>query len=134
MDYFREAFGGFNPLQDRDAALKFCLDALMADERLEDLERLIICDEGFGGVEGEPSWIIECRAGYEITGYETWPDGASFRAYVDPSGYSLAYPESYFGKDTFYDYVKRIVSVFKNRHPEHAEEIRTIEKLILGAA
>lgn len=37
MDYFNEAFGGFNPESDKDAALKFSLCVLVLDSRMQEL-------------------------------------------------------------------------------------------------
>lgn len=129
MDYFREAFGGFNPLQDRDAALKFCLNVLVADHRLGELVRLL-SDPQLAGVEGDPGWIIECRREGESEGYEAWPEDARFRAYVDPVGYSLNYPEFFSDRATFLRYVRAIVAVYKHRHPENAGKVRGVDELI----
>ncbi len=130
MDYFKEAFGGFNPLGDEDAALKFCLDVILADNRIDELQRLISEDGQLGGVEGEPGWIVECRQNGEIDGYETWPKDARFRAHVDPDSYTLTYPEFFSNRKTFLYYVGAIVSVYKRRNPELANRVRRIEEVL----
>lgn len=134
MDYFKEAFSGFNPQCDRDAALKFCLDSLAADHRIGDLKRLISDDSQLGGIEGEPGWIIECRREEESGGYEAWPENARFRAYVDPDSYSLGYPEFFADKQTFFRYIQAIIAVYKRRHPECVLEVRGIDEAIAAAA
>ena len=118
MDYFKEAFGGFNPQQDKDAALKFSLCVLMLDGRTEELLRLVKGADRFGGVEGEPGWIIERREDGEQVGYEAWPDDARFRAYVEPGSYSLAYPEFFSDRQTFFRYVQAIVAEYVRRYPD----------------
>lgn len=131
MDYFTEAFGGFDPRHDKDAAPKFCLDVLMADHRLDELARLLSLDKQFGGVEGEPGWIIECRTDDEHEGYESWPEEARFRAYVDPTSYVLNYPEFFADRKTFLRYVQSIVAVYKRRHPEHMDKLRCVEEAMI---
>lgn len=93
VDYFQEAFGGFAPHRDRDAALKFALDELVVERRFDDLLCLVKGGPDFGGVEGEPGWIIQRRAPGKTVGYERWPADCLFRAHVDPVSYSLKYPE-----------------------------------------
>ncbi|WP_148289213.1 hypothetical protein [Herbaspirillum sp. B65] len=134
MDYFVEAFGGFDPCHDKDAALKFCLDIMMADHRLGELERLLSTDDFFGGVEGEPGWIIERRSDDRHPGYESWPVNARFRAYVEPDSYLLTYPEFFSDRITFARYVQAIVSVYKRRHPENQTRLQRIEAYIQTAS
>lgn len=134
MDYFTEAYGGFDPRHDKDAAIKFSLDVLMADHRLDELALLLSSDKQFGGVEGEPGWIIECRNDGEREGYESWPDDARFRAYVDPDSYLLAYPEFFADRATFLRYVQAIVPVYKRRHPQHQDRLQCVEERIKPAS
>lgn len=130
MDYFDEAFGEFDPNGDKAAALKFSLCVLMLDNRVEDLLHLVSGDMAFGGLEGEPGWIIERRGEGENIGYESWPESARFRAYVDPDAFLLAYPEFYCDKPTFFRYVEAIVTVYMQHHPEYAEALRSVEKVV----
>src|SRR5690242_10837847 len=130
MDYFKDAFGGFDPRNDRDAAIKFCLDALLADCRIDELAQLISPGQNIGGIEGEPSWIIERRELSETEGYERWPAWACFRAAVDPNAYLLGYSEFFADRKTFLRYVDRIISTYANRHPEHAIRVKTILDLL----
>ena len=126
MDYFNEAFGGFNPQADRDAALKFCLEAILADRRFVDLDKLLPVKTTCGGIAGEPSWIIERRDEGETNGYESWPEFALFRAFVDPDGYELAYPEFFCDKSTFAKFVCSAMRAYCDRNPEHSEEAKLI--------
>lgn len=133
MDYFKDAFGGFEPQSDKDAALKFSLCVLLLDNRTEELRKLVAGSEGFGGVEGDPGWIIERREDGETTGYEAWPEDARFRAYVDPDSYSLSYPEFFCEREKFFEYVQAIVAVYERRYPEHECVIRNIKDAMTSA-
>jgi hypothetical protein len=126
MDYFKDAFDGFNPQKDQDAALKFSLCVLMIDRRTDELLHLVTGKEHFGGVEGEPGWIIERREEGEQVGYETWPNDARFRAYVEPNGYSLAHPEFFADRQTFFKYVRAIVTEYVRHNPDKAEFVTKI--------
>ncbi len=129
MDYFREAFGGFAPQSDYDAALKLGLDSLLADERIDELLTLLSAVGQLDGVEGEPGWIIERRT-EKRSSSGSWPAGSVFRAYVDPSSYTLKHPEFYCDRPTFYRYVNSVVTVYAKRHPEERGKVETICKLI----
>lgn len=130
MDYFKEAFGGFDPQKDIDAALKFCLESILADCRFSELDKLLPDETNMGGMEGEPSWIIERRNEGETKGYESWPELVRFRAFVDPRGYKLAYPEFFCDKQTFEKFVESAIRAYCNRNPEHGEEVDSILKKI----
>ncbi|MEF9406256.1 MULTISPECIES: hypothetical protein [Ralstonia solanacearum species complex] len=130
MNYFSEAFDGFRPGSDRDAALKFSLCMMAIDNRMEDLLQLIKGANNLGGVEGDPGWIIERRESGETIGYEKWPNSAHFRAYVDTDDYSLLHPEFFADRQTFFRYVGAIVKVYKIYHPEYAGVVDRIEGII----
>lgn len=132
MDYFNDAFGGFNPQEDKDAALKFCLDVILADRRFVDLNKLLPVKTTCGGVEGEPGWIIERRDEGETKGYEDWPEFARFRAFVDPEEYELAYPEFFCDKGTFEKFVSSAIQAYCDRHPEENQEIEAILQKLSG--
>ncbi len=125
MDYFDDAFGGFSPQTDSDAALKLSLDALVADDRVEELTALVATDS-LGGIEGEPGWIIERRFGEGIVGYESWPKYAAFHAHVDPESFSLTFPDFFCDEKTFYRYVKSIIGVYVARDPKRAAGIKVL--------
>lgn len=126
MDYFKDAFGGFNPRTDKDAALKICLDVILADQRFSELDNLLPDKTEVGGMEGEPGWIIERRNEGEIKWYENWPEFARFRAFVDPSSYALAYPEFFCDKSTFEKFVGSAIRAYCDRHPERSQEVEPI--------
>lgn len=128
MDYFNEAFGGFNPESDRDAALKFSLCVLVLDSRMQELLQLIEGGNDIGGVEGDPGWIIERRD--EGGGYEGWSNGAEFRAFVDPNEYSLSHPEFFVDRRIFIQYVVALMKVYRRRHHDETDVIRRIAELI----
>jgi hypothetical protein len=130
MDYFNEAFGGFSPQVDEDAALKFSLDVLLADHRVSDLIGLVLPASKIGGVEGEPGWIIERREEGELHGYENWPDDARYRAYVEPESYALAHPEFFCDKSNFFRYVQSIARVYVSRYPENRTTLGELQAII----
>ncbi|MCA7976823.1 hypothetical protein LGM57_10880 [Burkholderia cepacia] len=130
MDYFNEAFGGFNPESDKDAALKFSLCVLVLDSRMQELLQLIEGANDIGGVEGDPGWIIERREGDDVVGYEEWPNGAEFRAFVDPNEYSLSHPEFFVDRQTFIRYVVALMKVYRRRHHDETDVVRRIAEVI----
>lgn len=129
MDYFNEAFGGFDPLNDKDSAMKFCLNAVLMDRRFIDLGRLLPDISNVGGIEGEPGWIIERRNEGDTLGYEGWPDLARFRAFVDPSSYRLAFPEFFCDRSTFASFVRSAVRAYCDRHPEKDDAAHLLKEL-----
>jgi len=130
MDYFNEAFGGFHPDRDKDAALKFSLCVLALDNRMEELLRLVEEKSDFGGIEGAPGWVIERREDGDAIGYDGWPDDARFRAYVAPDSYSLSHPEFFADQRMFFRYVEALIGTYRRYHPESVEVIGRIEKAI----
>jgi hypothetical protein len=110
----KEAFGDFDPQCDAFAAVKLALSALASDSRLDELEKLLTDGHPIGAVEGCPGWVLERRdsgvAG-SAPGYADWPDGMSYRAYVDPNEFSLRYPEVFLGTAAFRGYANRVFVV-----------------------
>ena len=129
MDYFNEAFGGFDPLSDKDAAMKFCLNAVLMDCRFVDLDRLLPDVSNVGGIEGEPGWIIERRNEGDTLGYEGWPELARFRAFVEPDSYGLAFPEFFCDRSTFTSLVSSAVRAYCDRHPEKNHVANILKRL-----
>ena len=130
MDYFRAAFGGFDPQNDKDAALKLSLDALFADARLDDLGAILSPEGRVGGIEGEPGWILERRLDSDNASYEGWPSAATFRASVDPETYSLGHPEFFCDALTFRKYTSAILKVFAERYPEDSARTFSLRNLL----
>ncbi|MDR0587724.1 MAG: hypothetical protein LBG61_01925, partial [Burkholderiales bacterium] len=56
-----------------------------------------------------------------------WPEGAAFRAYVEPDGYELKYPEMFLTKAELYDYLQKGIDAFLERHPD---KLNLVEPLI----
>lgn len=129
-DYFNEAFKGFDPRTDKDAAMKFCLNAVLMDRRFADLKEILPNDTDLGGVAGEPNWIIERRNEGETKGYENWPQFARFRAFVDPDSYALAYSEFFCDKTTFEKFVSSAIQAYCDRHPERGQEVESILQIL----
>ncbi|MFN7957372.1 MAG: hypothetical protein U0P46_03450 [Holophagaceae bacterium] len=125
MDYFNEAFGGFRPQSDEDAALKFSLNVILMDDRLSHLIESLSPSSKIGGFEGVPGWLLEWRHGGETRGYENWPDLAMFRAYVDPQEFRLEHPEFFCDCQTFYAILCSAIKAYLERHPNQAPNIET---------
>jgi len=132
LDYFKDAFGGFAPHIDNDAAVKFALNMILMDRMLSELEALLTDGHDIGGIEGEPGWMLERRDASKMgnaQGYEHWPVGASFLAAVDVTAYELAHPEFYMDKATFCSYVSKAIDVYRGRYPEDTKFFGIIKKL-----
>lgn len=118
MDYLNLAFGSFAPHLDVDAPVKFALNSLLLDARLDELAALLTERDPVGGIEGDPSWILERRdVGNNMPGYATWPSGASFRAFVDPDFFEMAHPEFYMSRNTFQMYVTKALNAYLQFNP-----------------
>jgi hypothetical protein len=124
MDYLNTAFGGFAPHGDEDASVKFALNAVLVDRRLDELMELTVDASRLGGIEGEPGWIIERRdvgdeGDEEI--YPGWPKNARFRAYVDPNAYQLKHPELFMSREDFMKYVVLGIRAYVQANPDVAD-------------
>jgi hypothetical protein len=130
-DYF-EAFGGLDSSDDPDASLKFVLNALMMSEQLEDLATILTDGHDTGGLEGDPGWMLQRRdsgPGGDMPGYQKWPQGATFRAFVDPDEFHLEHPEAFANNSVFHKYVRDIVAAYVARNPAKQEAVRAILSL-----
>ncbi len=131
MSYIKEAFGGLNPQTDRDAAVKFSLDSVLLDARLEELRDLLTEGSDLGGVEGEPGWTLERRdKNNKSAGYVGWPPQARYRAFVDPAAYRLRFPERFYDAAGFHAYVRSALAAYSARHPEAKATISQILSLL----
>jgi hypothetical protein len=131
MDYFLMALGGFSPQTDRDAAVKFCLQAVLSDHRLGELAQLLTDRHPVGEIAGDPGWTLQRRDEGDIApGYSCWPDGMRYRAAVDPEGYQLAYPEGFYDKRSFHEYVRLAMNAYAARHPDRVSEINRVVALL----
>ena len=136
-NYFQEAFGAFKPHQDQDAAVKFVLNAVLAERRFfscgwfEQFLRDFIVHETkhIRMITGDPGWLIEYK-GQEIIEDRVWPEGVDFCASVEPEGYELAYPEFFMTKDEFYGYVKKAIQAFIARHPDETALVEPVLALM----
>jgi len=110
MDYFESAFGSYNPDVDPNFAVKFILNCMLSEDRLKELNYLLLDGHEVGGVEGEPGWIVErqdTERDGSITAYDDWPEGATFRAYVEPHSFKLGYPQNFLSTQEFHEYVRK---------------------------
>jgi hypothetical protein len=110
MDYSYEAFGPFEPQQDRDAAAKFALNALLMDGRIDDLAALLTPGGKTSGLGGEPGWEIDR---IESDG----PANIRFRAFVDPEDFALAHPERTYDEKTFRALLDPMLAVYARHNP-----------------
>jgi hypothetical protein len=130
QNYFKDAFGEFAPRSDKDAAVKFCLNLLIADERWNDLIDLLSADSEIAGIEGDPGWILERRdQGANQAGYSKWPEYARYRVFVDPEGYCFASPQAYYDGPTFHRYVRLIVHAYAKSNSVRTESALRVLQL-----
>lgn len=130
-DYFRDAFGGFLPHSDEDAAAKLALAVLAMDDRVDDLVELLTRDDPVGALEGDPGWLLERRDDGDLAvGYADWPAGASYRAWVDPDAYRLQRPERYYDRAGFHQLVRAILDAYLAHHPHRAELVARVRALL----
>ena len=114
MNYL-DAFGGFDPQNDPDAAIKIVLNSLLMDKRVEELRQLLTEGDEVGALAGEPGWVLQRRdegSSGKMPGYAAWPNEARFRAFVDPAVYHLGHPEYYMDRAEFQNYVDRAVRAY----------------------
>jgi hypothetical protein len=132
VDFFNEAFGGFRPHLDKDAAIKFALNSLLMDGKLIRLIDLIDSSTNVGCIEGDPGWELERleESDRDLPGYLSWPDWACYRAAVDPECYQLAYPEIFLDRDQFFGYIERAVVAFLEKFPQEKESLNKLVDLI----
>lgn len=116
MDYLHQAFGAFEPQRDRNAALKFSLNVLLMDGRLEDLQGLVTAGSRVSGVGGEPGWEIDrIEAG-----------GLQYRAQVDPDSFALAHPEVRCDAAAFWAVLRPLLSAYLEHRPQDAAAVKLI--------
>ncbi|MFE8644644.1 hypothetical protein ACFX58_06120 [Sphingomonas sp. NCPPB 2930] len=123
MDYFKAAFGGFAPHLDEDAAVKFALNAVLLEDRVQELAELVIDGSQFGGMEGEPGWMLERRDVVDEdieTAYPGWPAGSRFMASVDEDSYRLQHPVLFMTREVFIKYVVSAIEAYVEADPSRA--------------
>lgn len=133
-DYCQEAFGRFDPQDDSDAAVKFVLSILVMDSRFDELGDLLTDGHDLGALEGDPGWIVERRDSGPtgtMPGYASWPEGKTFRAFVDPSSFELGYPEVFVDASVFRGYVCQLMDACLQADPGNvgAQRIRAMVQL-----
>lgn len=132
VDYFAQAFGGFDPSGDPDAALKLVLNAIVMDDRLDELSSIVTDGHEIGALEGEPGWTLERRDGGpagDMPAYRNWPQGARFRAYVDPDQFRLGHSEAFASSSAFHTYARGVLAAYVARNPSNEEAARAISLL-----
>ena len=136
MDYFKTAFGGFAPHLDEDAAIKFTLNAVLLDNRLDELVEVVIDGSQFGGIEGEPGWTLERRdvadEGNEMA-YPGLPAGARFKASVDEDAYRLKHPEYFMDREGFMKYLVLAIDAYVAIDParKNAPSVVALRKVVM---
>jgi hypothetical protein len=122
MEYFNTALGGFAPHRDKDGAIKFALNAILMDNRVQELSELVIDGNPLGGIEGEPGWILERRdvADDNEIAHLNWPKGARFMASVDEQVFRLQYSQCFMSRDTFIKYLMSAIDAYVSADPSRA--------------
>lgn len=136
MTYFDAAFGGLNPRKDKDAAIKFILNAILMDGHFEGLARLLPEGSPIGGIEGDPGWTLERRsaADFDSPAYAAWPSHSRFRAHVDPMGYELEYPEFFMDRPTINRYISTALACYLEKNPTRTSDASIQAILSLGSS
>lgn len=128
-----DVFSRFDPREDADGAAKFALAAIGRGRarQMPQLTQLLSEKAFLGGLEGEPGWSLERRDdGNIMPGYDTWPPGAKYRAYVDPEAYRLPQPEVFYDKAGFHALVGAMLDEFETSHPDQTEVVRAVRTLL----
>lgn len=122
MEYFNTAFGGFAPHKDKDGAVKFVLNAILMDNRVQELSELVVDGNPLGGIEGEPGWILERRdvADDSEVAYLNWPQGARFMASVDEEAFRLQHSQCFMSRDAFIKYLMPAIDAYICADPSRA--------------
>lgn len=123
MDFLVSAFGAFSPHRDEDAAVKFALNGVLLDNRLKQLAEMVVDGSTFGGMEGEPGWMLERRDADEEDNefdYPGWPKGPRFKASVEVDAYRLDHPVFFMTRETFLSYVRAAVDAYTSAEPTKA--------------
>ena len=133
MDFFKDAFDGFQPYLDEDAAIKFALNSLLMDRKLFRLVALVNKSSDVGCIEGDPGWELESidESDRQLSGYSSWPEWASYRAAVDSDCFQLAHPEVYLKELEFKSYVKKALDAYLERNPDSRDELDELNRLIV---
>jgi hypothetical protein len=109
--------------------VKFALNSLLLDARLDELASLLTEGDQIGGIEGEPGWMLERRdVGNNMPGYAAWPAGAHFRAFVDPDFFEMAHPEFYMSRDKFQRYVTTALGAYLRVNPNATEVVASVSR------
>ena len=133
MNYPQDAFNGFDPQVDHDAAVKLTLSVIFMNERLNELSSLLTDGHEIGGLEGEPGWIIERRdAGPpgDHPYFANWPTSTHFHAHVDPRIFQLAFPDVFMETHEFYGYVLKAVDEYLAKNPADSRAAELITSQI----
>jgi hypothetical protein len=132
MDIYDAAWGRPAYWDDPDAAAKFALAAIGRDARrmLGALANLVTANGPVGELEGDPGWTLERRdPGNEAPGYANWPEGAAYRAFVDPLQFRIGMPQQYYDRDSFHALVAHLLDALEQLHPDQAAAAAVRAKL-----
>ncbi len=111
-NYLQEAFGGLDLKKDKDAALKYALDTMVEDGHIGDMLNLMAPKIRAHAIAGEPGWEIERRELTDFRGYESWPEGATVCASVDPREVPIGHPVFFCDHATFFEYAQKIILAY----------------------
>jgi hypothetical protein len=113
----------FSP-NNQDAAVQFCIDAVIHNKQLALLPRLLDLKSNLGEIGGDPGWTIERRKPiFAQDSYASWPSWAAFRTFLDPDSYYVPHPECYSSEETFLIYLKKLLLAYGLDHPDILLEI-----------
>ena len=138
ISYTFDAFGGFDPLSDKDAAVKYVINTILMEERFsdDDVSLMSVLKPGavwfltgteIFGMGGDGGWEIRRRPPTPDYFKDIeWPEWADFRAYIVPEEYESAYPEFFMTKAQFYGYLRKGINAYLKRHPDRLAKVQPV--------
>lgn len=129
MDIYDTAYGRPAYRDDPDAAVKVALAAIGREPRrmLGALGNLLTANGPVGEVEGDPGWSLERRdKGNAMPGYAGWPEGAVYRASVDPMVFGLGTPQQYYDRDSFQLFARQMLDAVERLNPGQASAVAAV--------
>lgn len=129
MDLYDAAYGRPVYRDDPDAAVKIALAAIGRELRrmLGALGNLLTVNGPVGEVEGDPGWSLERRVeGNAMPGYAAWPEGAAYRATVDPMVFGLGTSQQYYDRDSFHLLARQMLDAVEQLNPGHASAVAAV--------
>jgi len=122
----------FDSESDVNAAVKFSLALALADRMFDRLAQLLTEGSQTGGFGSDPGWYLERRVpGDPEQG--RWPPNAMYRAFVEPRECQLGYPEGFYTREEFCNYVRAAINAFAAANPLRTDEVKPVLRALESA-